>query len=312
MHVYYKFDLIRQYYDINEVPAVIVNEDGTNIADVQGNRLLTDTTVSGVVPVSDNGGSLTVDGPLTDAELRATAVPISDDGGSLTVDGIVTSNIGNTGGLALEVTTSGLRNDFQAEDFAQESTLTNINIILENLENQDGNSTVSASGIGVLGKTENDLFRFLQVEDTGKLVVASTPPAPPAGTTEFVLAVDESQLNVGAGGDVSSPHTTLGSVIASGVTLALQLITVGSEGDPSESGSKVEVYWREGVGPTDHLVERLYVTGETVTLSVPSITKARDGTIMTGNGVNTRLVAVRTRQSTAAEEVDFVIRGYTE
>jgi hypothetical protein len=29
------------------------------------------------IPVSDAGGSLTVDGPLTDAELRATAVPVS-------------------------------------------------------------------------------------------------------------------------------------------------------------------------------------------------------------------------------------------
>lgn len=64
-----------------------------------------------VQPVSDNGGSLTVDGPLTDAELRATPidvnatftpsgtqdvnlvstipVPVTDNGGSLTVDGTV-------------------------------------------------------------------------------------------------------------------------------------------------------------------------------------------------------------------------------
>lgn len=51
------------------------------------------------VPVTDNGGSLTVDGTvsisgtiptsggLTDAELRATPVPVADGGGSLTVDG---------------------------------------------------------------------------------------------------------------------------------------------------------------------------------------------------------------------------------
>lgn len=39
-----------------------------------------------VIPVSDNGGSLTVDGPLTDAQLRAAVVPISDGAGSLTVD----------------------------------------------------------------------------------------------------------------------------------------------------------------------------------------------------------------------------------
>jgi len=32
------------------------------------------------VPVTDNGGSLTVDGPLTDTELRATDVPVTLDG----------------------------------------------------------------------------------------------------------------------------------------------------------------------------------------------------------------------------------------
>lgn len=33
--------------------------------------------MAGVLPVSDNGGSLTVDGPLTDTQLRASAVPVS-------------------------------------------------------------------------------------------------------------------------------------------------------------------------------------------------------------------------------------------
>lgn len=48
---------------------------------------LTDAQLrAAAVPVSDDGGSLTVDGPLTDAELRASAVPIADGGGSLTVD----------------------------------------------------------------------------------------------------------------------------------------------------------------------------------------------------------------------------------
>lgn len=59
-------------------------------------------------PVTDNGGSLTVDGPLTsaqlvaleplavtgpltDTQLRATPVPVGDGGGSLTVDGPLTS-----------------------------------------------------------------------------------------------------------------------------------------------------------------------------------------------------------------------------
>lgn len=63
----------------------------------EGDPIPVSGTVSVNEPVSvdDNGGSLTVDGPLTDAELRATAVPVdasgtpvpvTDNGGALTVD----------------------------------------------------------------------------------------------------------------------------------------------------------------------------------------------------------------------------------
>lgn len=59
----------------------------------------TDVSDSAPLPVDDAGGSLTVDGPLTDDELRASdvaitldgeAVTISDGGGSITVDGPLT------------------------------------------------------------------------------------------------------------------------------------------------------------------------------------------------------------------------------
>ncbi len=92
------------------------------------------------VPVSDGGGSLTVDGTVTSNQGTAaslaggwpvkvtdgvnilgspthpvrvdptgtTTQPVSDGGGSLTVDGAVTANVGTTGGLALDATlTSG-------------------------------------------------------------------------------------------------------------------------------------------------------------------------------------------------------------
>jgi hypothetical protein len=44
-----------------------LDADGVEIKNDSGNP----------IPISDAGGSLTVDGPLTDAELRATAVPVS-------------------------------------------------------------------------------------------------------------------------------------------------------------------------------------------------------------------------------------------
>jgi hypothetical protein len=59
------------------------------------------------LPVSDAGGSLTVDGPLTDAQLRASAVPVSGTFFQATqpISGTVTANAGsnlNTSTLALE------------------------------------------------------------------------------------------------------------------------------------------------------------------------------------------------------------------
>jgi hypothetical protein len=49
----------------------------------------TPSLVSGRVPVDGSGVTQPVSGPLTDAQLRATAVPVSDGGGSITVDGTV-------------------------------------------------------------------------------------------------------------------------------------------------------------------------------------------------------------------------------
>lgn len=62
------------------------------------------TTITGVVPVSDNGGSLTVDGPLTDGQLRASALPVSI-GGTVTVTGGLTDT--QIRATALPVSVSG-------------------------------------------------------------------------------------------------------------------------------------------------------------------------------------------------------------
>lgn len=64
---------------------------------------------SNPVPVSDAGGTITVDGPLTDVQLRATAVPVSGTFWQATqpVSGTVTANIGTSGNLALDSTLTG-------------------------------------------------------------------------------------------------------------------------------------------------------------------------------------------------------------
>jgi len=57
-------------------------------------------------PVSDGGGSITVDGTVT-ANAGTGPFPVSDNGGSLTIDGAVTANIGTSGSLALDATLTG-------------------------------------------------------------------------------------------------------------------------------------------------------------------------------------------------------------
>ena len=183
------------------------------------------------------------------------------------------------------------------------------NVLSANLA---GDSTTSKVGVGIQGRTITNLFRWLLVDDAGKLSVSASPPTAPPGTTEFVFAVSPSQLTVGSGGQVSSPHNSDSSVIASGKTLRIQLISAGTEGDPAESGSKVEVYWVEGAGGTEHLIERLYSDGASETLVLPETRKARDGTQLDGNGTNTFIRVRRTRLSSSAKEIDFVVRGYTE
>jgi len=173
----------------------------------------------------------------------------------------------------------------------------------------DGTSLSGAYGLPILGRDAQLLARLILTEADGTVMVAARPPKAPPGTTEFVLSQSEANLVVGP-----SPvyHETESSVIANGDNLYLQTVIGGAAGDPSEKGSKVEVYWREGAGPTDHLISRIYLMGQTVIETLPDVNKTRYGPAMTGNGTNTKLVVRRERISTSAQEIDAEVRGYTK
>jgi hypothetical protein len=77
--------------------AVPVGTQGLILAgqDTGGTARFLRTHTDGTVKVDPTGTTTQpVSGPLTDAQLRATAVPVADGGGSLTVDGAVTANAG--------------------------------------------------------------------------------------------------------------------------------------------------------------------------------------------------------------------------
>lgn len=91
--------------------------EGDTDASITGTAILWEDTsntlrsVSASKPLPVDPGTVSVTGPLTDTELRASAVvvdgsgsvqPVSDNGGSLTVDGSVTANLGTLNGAATE------------------------------------------------------------------------------------------------------------------------------------------------------------------------------------------------------------------
>lgn len=153
----------------------------------------------------------------------------------------------------------------------------------------------------------SDTVRFVCCDAEGKLRVAAQPPSPPPGTTEFVLASD-TPLAVGPNPSYQESES---AAIGNSDNLYIQSFSAGAAGDPSEKGSKVEVYWREGVGPTDHLIGRIYLSGQTVVQTLPDVNKTRDGTALTGDGSTTKLVIRRERLSNSAQEIDAEVRGYT-
>lgn len=133
---------------------------------------------------------------------------------------------------------------------------------------------------------------------TGKVSI-SRPDLPPAATEVSI--------------DASSPLSVTGTettnhAIASGKTFHMQQVTAGAEGDPSDAGSKVEIFYVDS-GSTEHIIERVYIVGFSQFAIYPDTTQARDGTSLDGTG--TELIRVkRIRFGGNAQEIDAVVRGF--
>jgi len=163
----------------------------------------------------------------------------------------------------------------------------------------EGDVVIRDENGNAVGVILDDAVYRLQVEATGTL--ATRPPVPPPGTTEVVLSADNPLELSGS----NSPHDTE-HVIGSGDTFHLQILVAGAGGDPSEKGSRVDLIYDDG---TEHVVERLFLLGASVSIVFPDSTKARDGTVMAGTGTE-KLILRRYRLSNAGQEVDSVVRGY--
>jgi hypothetical protein len=150
-------------------------------------------------------------------------------------------------------------------------------------------------------EAESGLYRLAI---TGKVSVIVSPP-PEGGTRVAYYADNPLEIS-----QATSPHLTEYD-IPDGDTLHIQQIIAGCQGDPSADGSKVEIYYWDGT--TDHLVDRIYVTGETQFGNYPDTDTSRDGTAMVGMptaGEGTIRI-YRSRLSNSAQEIDAIVRGYT-
>ena len=126
---------------------------GTTTQPVSGT--VTANAGTGPFPVSDNGGSLTVDGPLTDTELRATAVPISatslplPNGAATEISAAATK--ANTDNLDVLLSTRAT----EATLLAADGRLTTIDSVLDAIKDTDGIKKITdqlPAGTNEIGK----------------------------------------------------------------------------------------------------------------------------------------------------------------
>lgn len=137
------------------------------------------------VPVSDAGGSITVDGPLTDTQLRATAVSVSGTffqatqpvSGPLTdtelranpvaVSGTITANAGtnlNTSALALETTATAIKTAVETLDNAIAGSEMQVDIVSSAaIPVTDNGSSLTVDGTVELGATSLAALENIEV-----------------------------------------------------------------------------------------------------------------------------------------------------
>jgi hypothetical protein len=143
-----------------------------------------------------------------------------------------------------------------------------------------------------IGTFDDEGTRRLEIY--GKVnVIGSVPPPSTAG---FIINADNPLIT-------SSHDTAL--VIPTGEVFHLQEVTAGNE-DPTK-GAVTEIIYDDGA---EHLIERVYTNGQTISIGYPNLNVARDGTSLAGTGTET-IVVRRTKYSGSAIAMDSEIRGYT-
>jgi len=290
-------------------PVLVAGYDGANVrtqlADTAGRQRVVGTVADGVavdgdpVRVAGSDGTTTRD-LLTDTGGRQVAVGAAADGAAPVGDPVLTAGYDGTNVQTELTDTAGRQRIVGAGGDGSppvgDPVLlagwdgTNVETLRTNSDGRIEPVLVDSSGNEVTITQDGVVYRL---EITGKVSVVGALP-PPSTTAVDIFA--DTPLTVGS-------HDTTWT-IPSGETFRLQNITVGNE-DPTK-GAVTEIIFDDG---TEHVVERVYTTGQSISISFPDETTARDGTTMTGNGTNTIIVR-RAKYSGTNIAIDAVVRGY--
>lgn len=140
----------------------------------------------------------------------------------------------------------------------------------------------------------------------GKVTV-SPPETPPAAVRVSIFTSDaDLELN-GAGSPDDQTYT-----ITNGKTFTLQTVSGGAQGDPTESGSRIDVLYEDGgASPpgSEHLIARIYIVASTNGL-VPLRAVALDGTSLDGDGSTKKIILRRIRLSNGNQELFGLVVGH--
>jgi len=177
---------------MSDSPAAILHNTSSVEVGTATDPLRVDPTGETVQPVSDNGGSLTVDGSVSVSNLPAVQ-PVNDNGGSLTVDGTVTANAGtgpwpitdNGGSLTIDTpqlpaALVGGRLDVTvgAPLPAGTNNIGDVDVLSvpAPLSTTGGGSEATALRVTIA----NDSTGVVSVDDNGGSLTVDTPQLPPA------------------------------------------------------------------------------------------------------------------------------------
>lgn len=209
----------------------------------------------------------------------------------------------NAEDFASETTLAAFKTAFDARDLATQTTLaallvknTEIDAVLDTIYTRQNDRTQKTQLTnGTIDVTVTADVGVNRLEIQGK--VQSVGAIPPPATTPVIISAD-TPLTVGL------DDTTY--TIPDGLTFHLQQITCGNE-DPTK-GAVTTLIFDDG---TEHIIERVYTAGFTVQAGYSDIVKARDGTVLLGNGAGTSDIIVRREKYSGSDiAIDSEVIGY--